>query len=365
MSERNDRGPTTTDTSGADGEGTGGDGSAGNPGPPLDLVVVGAGPCGIAAGVAARREGLHARLFDAGPLTASLVEYPPYMTFFSSAENLEIGDVPFVVARGKPGREEALAYYRRVVERYELDVHQHEPVTGLEGSRGDFRIRTRTRDGDRRRYRAGAVVVATGSFHAPNLLEVPGEELEKVRHHYDEPHPYWDQDVVVVGGGNSAVEATLELWRAGARVTLVHFAHELDPGVKPWIRPDLENRIEEGSVPVRWGTRIDRIEPRSVVLRDVDTDGTEEIPNDRVFALTGWHSDPTLLREIGVEVDDETGVPLHDATTMETNIPGVYVAGVLAAGDDANRIFIENGKHHGRRVVAHLTGGKTEALRAG
>ncbi len=320
----------------------------------LDLAVIGAGPCGIAAGAAAERADLACALFDEGPLTASLVDYPPYMTFFSTADNLEIAGVPFLMARGKPGREDALAYYRRVAEHFDLEVHQHEPVLAVEGEVGDFRLRTRARGGRERRWRARAVVVATGSFHEPNRLDVPGEELDKVRHYYDEPHPYWDQDVLVVGGGNSAVEAALETWRAGARVTFIHFEDELDPGVKPWIRPDIENRFAEGSIPVRWRSRVEEITPTSVVLRHVDTGETDEIANDWVLAMTGWRADPDLLRSLGVEVDPETGVPAHDPETMETNVDGVYIAGVLAAGDDANRIFIENGKHHGGRIVRHL-----------
>lgn len=322
----------------------------------LDLAVVGAGPCGIATGAAAERAGLYCALFDEGPLTASLVDYPPYMTFFSTADNLEIAGVPFVMARGKPGREDALAYYRRVAEHFDLEVHQYERVLDLEGEAGDFRLRSRDRAGRERTRRSRAVVVATGSFHEPNRLDVPGEELDKVRHHYDEPHPYWDQDVLVVGGGNSAVEAALETWRAGARVTFVHFEDELDPGVKPWIRPDIENRFEEGSIAVRWRTRIRAITPTSVELRHVETGETEELANDWVLAMTGWRADPALLRSLGVAVDPGTGVPAHDPETMETDVPGVYIAGVLAAGDDANRIFIENGKRHGARIVRHLVG---------
>ncbi len=327
----------------------------------LDLAVVGAGPCGIAAGAAAERAGLSCALFDQGPLTASLVDYPPYMTFFSTADNLEIADVPFVMARGKPGREDALAYYRRVADHFDLEVHQYEEVLDVTGRSGDFRLRTRTRTGRERGWRSRAVVIATGSFHEPNRLDVPGEELDKVRHYYDEPHPYWDQDVLVVGGGNSAVEAALETWRAGARVTFVHFEEELDPGVKPWIRPDIENRFDEGSIPVRWQTRVEEITPGSVVLRDLETDATDELANDWVLAMTGWRADPELLRSLGVDVDPDTGVPRHDPATMETNVEGVYIAGVLAAGNDANRIFIENGKHHGTRIVRHLTGERVPA----
>ncbi len=329
----------------------------------IDLAIVGAGPCGIAAGVAARKAGLDARLFDRGPLTSSLVDYPPYMTFFSSAERLEVGGVPFVIDRGKPGREEALAYYRRVTEHFDLDVRQYEEVTEVAGRAGDFRVSTRETRGEEASHhcRARAVAVATGAFHEPNLLEVPGEDLPKVKHYYDEPQPYWNQDVLIVGGGNSAVEAALEVYRAGGRVSFVHFADDLDEGVKPWIRPDIENRFEKGEIPVRWRTRVEEITPTSVILRDVETGETWEIPNDWVLAMTGWRPDPVLLRSIGVSVDRETREPTFDPDTMETDVPGVYVAGVLAAGDDANRIFIENGRHHGRKIVAHLTEGREVA----
>ncbi len=320
----------------------------------FDIAVVGAGPCGIAVGAAAREHGLDAVLFDKGCITESLVDYPYYMTFFSTAERLEVGGVPFTIAGDKPTRREALVYYRRVVRHFDLDVHQYEAVEAVEGVRGDFTVRTRRKDGTPGLYRAATVVVATGSFHEPNYLGVPGEELEKVRHYYREPYPYFDQDVVVVGGGNSAVESTLELFRTGARVTLVHFADGLDSGVKPWVLPDIRNRLEKGDVAVRWRTRVHEIRPDSVVLRHVEGDETEVIPNDWVLAMTGWRPDPALLRSLGVAIDAETGVPSHDPETMETDVAGVYVAGVLAAGNDANKIFIENGREHGERIVGAL-----------
>jgi len=204
--------------------------------------------------------------------------------------------------------------------------------------------------------RARRVVVATGGFHGPNLLEVPGEELPKVSHHYTEAHPFWNQDVVVVGGGNSAVEASLELFRAGSRVTLVHFLADFDRGVKPWILPDIRNRVEKGEIGIRWRHRIREIRPGSVLLEeDSPSRPVEELPNDFVLALTGWKADPGLLRQLGVPVDEVSGIPAHDPGTMETPVPGVFVAGVLAAGHDANRIFIENGRWHGRAIVAELT----------
>jgi len=319
-----------------------------------EIAVIGAGPCGIAVGAAAKKAGLEAVLFDKGCITNSLVDYPYYMTFFSTADRLEVGGVPFTIAGDKPSRREALVYYRRVVHHFDLDVRQYEGVETVEGVRGDFTLRTRRKDGSEGLHRAKVVVVATGSFHEPNYLDVLGEELEKVLHYYREPYPYVDQDVVVVGGGNSAVESALELFRAGARVTFVHFGDDLDPGVKPWVLPDIRNRFEKGEIEVHWRTRIHEIRPGSVVLRRVDTEKTREISNDWVVAMTGWRPDPALLRSLGVSVDRETGVPAHDPETMETEVEGVYVAGVLAAGNDANKIFIENGREHGEIIVRAL-----------
>lgn len=319
-----------------------------------DIAVVGAGPCGLSVGTAAARAGMTCILFDRGCIANSLLDYPLYMTFFSSADRLEIGSVPFTIAELKPTRREALHYYRRVVRHFDLDVRQYEAVEAVEGTKGDFRLATRLRTGEERAYRARNVVVATGGFDEPNLLEVPGEELDKVSHHYREGHPFYDQDCLVVGGGNSAVETALDLFRSGARVTLVHFLDDLDPGVKPWVLPDIRNRLKKGEIAVHWRTRVEEIRPGSVLLRHDDTGASATLENDWVFAMTGYSPDPSLLRSIGVEVDEESRVPAHDPETMETNVPGVYIAGVLAAGRDANRIFIENGRDHGPRIVEAL-----------
>jgi len=336
------------------------------PPPLLDLVVVGAGPCGIAVGAAARKAGLNVVLLDKGCVTNSLVAYPPYMTFFSTAEKLELEEIPFPVPSGKPTRLDALTYYRGIVRHFGIPVRQYEEVAAIEvgPEPGRFRLRTRRWDGVEQRVDARGVVIATGGFHAPNFLEVPGEELPKVMHEYTEPHPFYDQDVLVVGGSNSAVEASLELWRAGARVTLVHFLDQLDRGVKPWVRPDIDNRLSKGEITPRWGTRVHEIRPSSVILREEATGRLEEIPNQWVFALTGWRPDHLLLKSMGVEVDEGTGIPAHHRETFQTNVPGVYIAGVIAAGYDANKIFIENGRAHGRAIVSHWMdsrGGPTPA----
>jgi len=320
----------------------------------LDLAVVGAGPCGIAVGAAAARAGLSAALFDKGCVTNSIVNYPYYMTFFSTAKMLEVGGVPFTIPESKPTRREALAYYRFVVDHFGMDVRQYEEVLEITGRAGDFRIRTLRRDGSQGRVRARAVAMATGGFHRPNYLGVPGEDLPKVRHYYREPYPFFGQRVLVVGAGNSAVESALEMYRNGVEVTLVHFLDQIDRGVKPWVVPDITNRLERGEIPVYWEHRVAEIRPGSVVLRS-EADGRHtEIANDWVLAMTGWRPDPVLLRSLGVSIDPETGIPAHDAATMETDVPGIYIAGVLAAGHNANKIFIENGREHGGLIVADL-----------
>ncbi|HXQ27900.1 MAG TPA: YpdA family putative bacillithiol disulfide reductase [Gemmatimonadales bacterium] len=321
--------------------------------PMLDLGVIGAGPCGLAVGVAARQAGLSAALFDKGPVVASLLRYPFYLTFFSTAEKLEIAGLPFVTSDDKPTRREALTYYRRVAEYFDLDVRQYQEVVGARGGPDCFELTVRGRGPDPVTVAARRIVYATGYFESPNLLGVPGEDLPHVAHFYLEAHPYWRQRVVVVGASNSAVEAALELQRVGARVTIVHFLDQLDRNVKPWVVPDIQNRLKDGSIGARWGSRVVEIGPDRVVIRASDG-STETLPADFVLALTGYRADLTLLRTLGVSVDDHTGVPAHDPATMQTNVPGVYIAGVLASGRDANRIFIENGRVHGDLICRHI-----------
>ncbi|HET9982314.1 MAG TPA: YpdA family putative bacillithiol disulfide reductase [Longimicrobiales bacterium] len=322
----------------------------------VELAVVGAGPCGLGVGVAARQAGMECVIFDKGPITSAIGMYPTHMTFFSTAERLELGGVPFITAADKPTRRDALKYYRRIVDVFELDVHQYEGVTEIGGERGAFRLRTLRKDGDVAEYAARNVVIATGYLDTPRLMGIPGEDLPKVFHYYKEGYPYSREDCLVVGAGNSAVDVALDLYRWGARVTLVHFADALDPGVKPWILPDIANRIKTGEIAVRWRSRLAEIRPRSVVLRSDETGEAEELPNDWVFAMTGYIPEPTLLRQLGVSIDAQTGIPRHDRETMETDVPGVFIAGVVAAGYDANKIFIENGREHGPRIVRAILG---------
>ncbi len=319
-----------------------------------DIAVVGAGPCGLGVGIAAHRANLSCTLFDRGCVAASIGRYPTWMTFFSTAERLEMGGVPFTIAGDKPTRREALRYYQRLARHFELDVRQYVEVTRVTGRAGHFRLATRTLGGVEAEYATRNLVIATGYFDHPNRLGIPGEDLSKVSHGYREGYAYFDQKVVVVGGGNSAVDAALELYRWGAHVTLVHFAPTLDANVKPWVLPDITNRIKDGSIQARWNTRVLSVRPDSICLRDEITGETSDLPNDFVLTMTGYTPDPWMLRQVGVQIDDATGKPVHDPETMETNVPGVFIAGVVAAGNNANKVFIENGRDHGERVVRRV-----------
>ena len=320
-----------------------------------ELAIVGAGPCGLAAGIAATRAGLSSIIFDRACVVSGIAGYPTYMTFFSTAERLSIGDVPFVVATDKPTRRDALAYYRALVKHFDLTVRQYEEVVAVERvERGSHRFALRSRDqhGATHTTRANAVVIATGYFGRPNRLGVPGEDLPHVTHRFREGHDDFDRDVVVVGGGNSAVEATLELHRAGARVTMVHFGPTFDRNIKPWVLPDITNRVAEGSIRARWDARVVAIERDGVVIRTPESE--DRIRAQRVYLMIGYLPETRLLEKLGVPIDDVTGIPQHDPATMETAVPGVFIAGVLASGYDANKTFIENGRGHGALIVRRV-----------
>lgn len=320
----------------------------------LDLLIVGAGPCGLATAISAQRAGLRARVLDASCVVSTITQYPYYVSFFSTAEKLSLGGVPFVVSTDKPSRRDGLAYYRAITRHFAIDVHQYERVTRIEKRRDDFLVHSETIEGLAAETRARAVVVATGYFGSPNLLGVPGEELPHVTHVYREGHPAFDQDVVVVGGGNSAAEAALDLWRAGARVTLVHFGPTFDKRIKPWVLPDLQNRMKEGAIGARWNSRVVSIEPGLVSI--LGPQGEERLVARFVYVMTGFAPNTELLREAGVPIDVTTGIPVHDPDTLETSVAGLFIAGVVVAGYDANKVFIENGRFHGDRIVARLLG---------
>jgi thioredoxin reductase (NADPH) len=367
-----------------------------------DLIIVGAGPSGLSAAIAARQRGIDYQVLEQGVLVNSIFRFPPQMVFFTTPELLEIGGLPFVSPYDKPTRAEALIYYRKVVDKYDLQISLDETVlsvspeveadvqppntlstpsplrsieeedSALSASSAAnlpkrFALETRTSRGVRRVRHARHVLFAIGYYDHPVRLGVPGEDLPHVRHYYGEPHPYYRQRVVIVGGGNSAAEAALEMYRAGAHVTLVHRASELKSTIKYWVRPDIENRIKEGSVAARFNTCVAEIRPTSVVVRTGEAGraggageagragGDEEIAADAVFLLTGYRADADLLRRAGVELN-ERDAPVYNPETFETNVPGLFIAGGAIAGVDTGTIFIENGRFHGERIVETIAG---------
>jgi len=318
----------------------------------VDVLVIGAGPTGLACAIDAKRAGFSVLLVDKGCLTNSLFHYPAHMTFFTTPELLEIGDVPFSSANTKPTRSEALEYYRKVAEHYELDIRQYQWVKTIEGEDEAFTVHTRDRFERESAFSARKLIIATGYYDLPNRMNIPGEDLPKVAHYYHEPHPYYDREVLVIGGKNSAAIAALELWRHGAKVTLVHRGAAMHRHVKYWILPDIENRIRAGEVRAFFNSTVCEIKLDSVVLNTPD--GRLEIANDFVFALTGYHPDFEFLKAAGVRITEDANRPEHDAATLESNVPGIYLAGVVIAGDRTNEIFIENGRFHGRMIAEDL-----------
>jgi thioredoxin reductase (NADPH) len=319
----------------------------------VDLLVVGAGPTGLACAIAAQRAGFTTRLVDKGCLCNSLFHYPAHMTFFTTPELLEIGDMPFSSPNQKPSRNEALEYYRKVTEHYKLDVRQYENVDGISGSDGNFTVRTTDRFGRSAEHHARKLVVATGYYDLPNILGIPGEELSKVKHYYDEPHPYYGLDVLVIGGKNSAAIAALELWRHGARVTLVHRSAEMHRHVKYWILPDINNRIKNKEIAAYFTSTVTHIGEDDVTL--ATSEGPVTLKNNFVFALTGYHPDFSFIESLGVKLDEANArCPVCNPATLESNVPGIYLAGVIVAGERTNEIFIENGRFHGALIAGHL-----------
>ena len=330
-----------------------------------DLLVVGAGPCGLAVAIAATQQGLSCIVLDRRTIVSTIERYPLQMTFFSTPERIEIGGIPFIASHEKPTRADGLIYYRRVAEHFQLDVRPGEDVVAVAREPdGAFRVDV-TRAHDAKHYRAANVVFATGYYDNPNFLRVPGEDLPHVAHYFLEGHPYWHRRVVVIGAGNSSVDAALECWRAGATVMLVHFGEAFDRTVKAWVLPDITNRVKEGSIAVRWRSRIRAITPTEIEIVSEITGATERLPADAVLAMTGYHADTTMLQRLGVPVDEASGVPAHDERTMDTPVEGVYLAGVIASGNDANRLFIENARGHGELIVGDIVARNRRAVGRG
>jgi thioredoxin reductase (NADPH) len=320
---------------------------------PLDILIVGAGPTGLACAIEAVARNLKLLVVEKGVLVNSIYNYPSTMTFFTSRERLEIGDLPLPSLNIKPHRAEALEYYRRVADFYRLPIHFQERVMGIGGRDGEFRVETETSEGQRAEYITKKAIIATGYYDLPNLLGIPGEELPKVSHYYTDPHPYFRRKVAVIGGANSAVVAALDLWRHGAEVTLIYREAALSPHIKYWIRPDIENRIKEGSIRALAQAEVKEILPGAVCVHRSNGE-VLRLDNDFVFALTGYHPDFRFLRDIGVEIDPRTHRPRCNSEALESNVPGIYLAGVIIAGMDTNEIFIENGRFHGKQIIADV-----------
>jgi thioredoxin reductase (NADPH) len=318
----------------------------------FDLLVVGAGPTGLACAIEAQKAGFRVVLVDKGCICNSLFHYPAHMTFFTTPELLEIGDIPFPSPNAKPTRNEALQYYRLVANHYKLDVRQYHRVEDVTGVDGGFTVQLEDRFGRPSALRARKLVLATGYYDLPNFMQISGENLSKVHHYYNDPHPYFGMDVVVIGGKNSAAIAALELWRSGARVTLVHRDSEMHRHVKYWIKPDIENRIKNGEIKAYFKSRVVAIGQDTVELETPE--GRTTLKNDFVFAMTGYHPDFDFLERLGVRFDGPDRQPACDPETLESNVPGIYLAGVIVAGSRTNEIFIENGRFHGRQIARAL-----------
>ena len=318
----------------------------------FDLLVVGAGPTGLACAIEAQKAGLRSVVVDKGCVCNSLFHYPAHMTFFTTPELLEIGGIPFPSTHTKPSRNEALQYYRRVAELYKLDVRQYHRVERVAGRDGAFTVHTVDRFGRPGELHARKLAIATGYYDLPNYLQIPGENLSKVHHYYFDPHPYFNTDVLVVGGKNSAAIAALELWRGGARVTLVHRDAAISPQVKYWIKPDIEKRIQDAQIDAYFSSKVVEITPDSVVIETPE--GRKTIKNDFVFAMIGYHPDFQLLESIGIRFQGDARRPICNPETLERNVPGIYLAGVIVAGSRTDEIFIENGRFHGEQIVAAL-----------
>jgi thioredoxin reductase (NADPH) len=323
----------------------------------VDVLIVGAGPAGLATAIAAGNAGLDYLVLEKGLLVNSIYHFPRHMVFFTTPELLEIGGLPLTTPNEKPTRMEALRYYRRVVDALDLKVRLGVGVRSIRGpsasgTGGLFKVETRSGAGTRQVYSSRFAVVATGYYDNPNMLGIRGEDLRHVSHYYTEPHPFYRKNVVVVGGNNSAAEAALDLYRTGARVTLVHRGRRLGASIKYWVKPDITNRIKEGSITAHFGARMVEIRRDSVLF--ADGGGQTEIPADAVFLLTGYHPDVDLLERAGVRIQERTLVPEHDPETLETNVAGLYLAGAIVSGKETNRVFIENGRFHGEAVIKDI-----------
>ncbi|PLS02104.1 YpdA family putative bacillithiol disulfide reductase [Neobacillus cucumis] len=312
-----------------------------------DIIIVGGGPCGLAAAISLKEIGKRPLIIEKGNVVNSIYNYPTHQTFFSTSEKLEIGGFPFVTDSYKPKRNQALVYYREVAKRKQIRINAFETVREISRKDDHFQVKT-----DKDTYQTSYVVVATGYYDHPNYMNVPGENLPKVFHYFKEAHPYFDKDVCVIGGKNSSVDAAIELVKAGARVTVLYRGKEYSPSIKPWILPEFESLVRNGTIKMEFQADVKEITKDQIIY---SRNGEEKaIQNDFVFAMTGYHPDHDFLVKMGIKIDEETGRPLFNPDTMETNISGIFIAGVIAAGNNANEIFIENGRFHGGQIAQSI-----------
>lgn len=317
----------------------------------VDAIIVGGGPCGLSAAIELQNIGLSPIVIEKGNVVNAIYNYPTHQTFFSTSEKLAIGDVPFIIEERKPKRNQALVYYREVVKAKKIQVNRFEKVQTVEKLESGFIVKT-----DKAIYKALYVIIATGYYDHPNYLNIPGEKLPKVHHYFKEAHPYFDTDVLIIGGKNSAIDAALELNKAGARVTVVYRGSDYSPSIKPWVLPEFLGLVREGEITIHFNATVNEIlEKQAVITIDGEV---QTIANDFVFAMTGYHPDHDFLRAMHVKIDDESGRPHFDEETMETNIENLFIAGVIAAGNNANEIFIENGRFHGGQISQKIANKK-------
>ncbi|ATP39605.1 hypothetical protein CSE16_05815 [Solibacillus sp. R5-41] len=313
----------------------------------VDAIIVGGGPCGLSAAIELQNIGLSPIVIEKGNVVNAIYNYPTHQTFFSTSEKLAIGDVPFIIEERKPKRNQALVYYREVVKAKKIQVNRFEKVQKVEKIEAQFVVET-----DKAVYETPYVIIATGYYDHPNYLNIPGEKLPKVHHYFKEAHPYFDTDVLIIGGKNSAIDAALELNKAGARVTVVYRGSDYSPSIKPWVLPEFVGLVRDGELTIHFNATVNEIYDKKVVIT-VDSD-VQSISNDFIFAMTGYHPDHNFLRAMHVKIDAETGRPYYDDVTMETNIENLFIAGVIAAGNNANEIFIENGRFHGGQIAQKI-----------
>lgn len=316
-----------------------------------EAIIIGAGPCGLAAAIELQRIGLSPLIIEKRNIVHSISQYPIYMQFFSTPDRLEIGDIPFTTANEKPSRLEALHYYRVAAQRHQIRVQAYETIKSIEREPDGFVVRGENRFGEPRTYFARFVIIATGYFDNPNVLGIPGEELDKVSHFFRESHPYVGMEVAIIGGSNSAIDAALELERVGAKVTVIYRGATYSSSIKPWVRPGFEKKVAGGLIQIRFSSTVTAISNNDITIQGPE--GAEVVPNDFVLALTGFHPDRNFLTQTGVTMEAE-GYPTFNEETMETNVPGIYLAGVVASKHEANEIFIESGRYHGNKIADHI-----------